>query len=363
LKKFETAIFTLLLAGLCGCAARLDPDRRFAGGASANFTMVDVFYATDRNPLESVHLGRAYGAERNTRIEYGRAQVSIPRNHKIGELEDPFFKLVFRPDPNDHVMLHKVEALDERRYYELVNDRARKPAKKSAFVFVHGYNVSFEDAARRTAQLAYDLKFDGAPVFYSWPSRAKEVDYVADEGNVAWSETNLANFLTSFAQKTDAEKIVVIGHSMGTRALANAYVRVVVGNPALRSRFSEIILAAPDIDADVFARDIAPKLAEKPTQVTIYASSNDIPLMVSKRVHKAARLGESGEKIAVVKNIESIDASLLKTDFLNHSYAMENRSVVSDMFHILRNGLRASNRAGLEPVTAPSGGSYWKFAK
>jgi Alpha/beta hydrolase of unknown function (DUF900) len=28
---------------------------------------------------------------------------------------------------------------------------------RDAFIFVHGYNVSFPDAARRTAQIAFDL--------------------------------------------------------------------------------------------------------------------------------------------------------------------------------------------------------------
>jgi esterase/lipase superfamily enzyme len=58
--------------------------------------------------------------------------------------------------------------------------RVNKSGKKSAFIFVHGYNVTFEDAARRTAQMSYDLSFDGAPVFYSWPSQGSLGDYLKD---------------------------------------------------------------------------------------------------------------------------------------------------------------------------------------
>ncbi len=35
---------------------------------------------------------------------------------------------------------------------------------------MHGYNTSFDNALYRTAQIAYDLDFDGATFLYSWPS-------------------------------------------------------------------------------------------------------------------------------------------------------------------------------------------------
>jgi esterase/lipase superfamily enzyme len=54
---------------------------------------------------------------------------------------------------------------------------------KDAFIFVNGCNVSFEDAARRTGQFAYDLEFLGVLIFY-WPSNGKFADYMNDENSV-----------------------------------------------------------------------------------------------------------------------------------------------------------------------------------
>ena len=34
---------------------------------------------------------------------------------------------------------------------------------------------------RRTAQIAYDLKFEGAPIVYSWPSQEGLLSYTVDE--------------------------------------------------------------------------------------------------------------------------------------------------------------------------------------
>ena len=57
----------------------------------------------------------------------------------------------------------------------------QRAARDDAFLFIHGYNVTFEGAARRTAQMAYDLGFNGAAVFYSWPSQGTPTAYTIDE--------------------------------------------------------------------------------------------------------------------------------------------------------------------------------------
>ena len=66
----------------------------------------------------------------------------------------------------------------------------------------------------------------------------------------------------------------------------------------------------------------------------------------------------------LVNGVESIDATNMHADFLNHSYFVENRSVISDIFYIVHNDFRARDRAGLEPVATPSSAeTYWRFKK
>ncbi len=144
-------------------------------------------------------------------------------------------------------------------FYKDVAARVRASPGKNAFIFVHGYNVTFADAARRTAQMAYDLGFDGAPVFYSWPSQASYAAYKVDETNAEWAVLDFKNFLEQFAKQSQADSIFLIAHSMGSRVLAGALKELVLEDPAIRPKFKEIIFAAPDIDADTFRRDIAPK--------------------------------------------------------------------------------------------------------
>jgi esterase/lipase superfamily enzyme len=231
----------------------------------------------------------------------------------------------------------------------------------NAFLFVHGYNVTFADAARRTAQMAYDLRFDGAPVFYSWPSRGVTAAYTVDEQNVEWAERNLRGFLSDFFAESQARNVYLIAHSMGNRALTRALASVVEQRPDVRSRLRQVVLTAPDIDADVFRRDIAPALIAQGAPITLYASSGDVALAASRRVHGAPRAGDSGRGLVLLSGIDTIDASDVDTSLLGHSYFAETRSVLSDMFYLFR-GMAPDKRFGLEQ-TDSNGLRYWRFKR
>lgn len=121
------------------------------------------------------------------------------------------------------------------------------------------------------------------PVFYSWPSQARTSAYTIDEQNAEWTQTNLKNFLIDFLEKSDSKNIYLIAHSMGNRILSRAIIDVLNTNTDYRNRIKEVILTAPDIDADVFKRDIAPALVAQGEPVTLYASSTDKALAASRR--------------------------------------------------------------------------------
>lgn len=249
----------------------------------------------------------------------------------------------------------------EDKFFADVAARVRASPRSSAFLFVPGYNVTFEDAARRTAQISYDLAFEGAPVFYSWPSKGTIPAYTVDEQNIEWAQANLRDFLEDFFTRSDAQSVYLIAHSMGNRALTRAVASLLTDKPALRNRLMEVILTAPDIDADVFKRDIAPALTAAGRPITLYASSEDLALVASKKVHGYPRAGDSGQGLVVVSGIERIDATGMDTSLLGHAYLAETRSVLSDMFYLVRNGQRADQRF-LGRVDT-QGGRYWVFKR
>lgn len=332
------------------------------GGEEEDYAVVRVLYATDRNHVADAKPAEAFGGARAA-LSYGYCEVSIPREHRLGELEAPsIWRLEFREDPARHVVLLSAVVLPKDDFFRALAARIAASEGGSAFLFVHGYNVSFAEAARRTAQISYDLAFDGAPVFYSWPSQGKTQAYTVDEQNIEWSQANLRGFLEDFFTRSQAQNVYLIAHSMGNRALTRAVAALMHDQPALRARLKEVILTAPDIDAAVFSRDIAPALAAAGRPITLYASSQDLALRASKQVHGYPRAGDAGPGLIVVPGIETIDASQVDTSLLGHSYFAEASSVLSDIYYLIRDGERADRRFGLRRVEGTAG-AHWEFKR
>jgi esterase/lipase superfamily enzyme len=323
-------------------------------------TLVQVFYATDRLRVSDITGGVKYGKQRslNGNLYYGRCEVSIPKCHRVGELETPsILRLEFRPDPKKHVLLSETYNLEESDFFKKLKYSVAKSSSKDAFVFVHGYNVSFEDAARRTGQIAYDLDFVGAPIFYSWPSNGKTADYLKDETNITWSTPHFQRFLGLLAQKSGAKRIHIIAHSMGNRAVCDA-LKALSSNPASQLKFKHLVLAAPDIDAGTF-QELAATLQRLAGRVTLYESSQDKAIQASRKIHGNPR---AGEPLLVVRGMDTIDASAIDTDFLGHSYFSDNWPLLSDIHSILFKDEPPSGRFGLVAIEHEDG-KYYAFRR
>ena len=323
-------------------------------------TMVQVFFATTRDVTQSKHPERIFGAKRSE-IRYGTCHVSIPPNHKTGKLERPsMLRFEFRPNPDRHMVILDVNIQEPVDFFECVKARMTAFPSRTAFIFVHGYNVTFTDAALRTAQMACDLNFQGAPVFYSWPSKGRFISYPHDEANIEWATSSLRGFLEDFMANTEADDVVLIGHSMGNRGLARAVMELAREKPQLAKKLKEIILAAPDIDADVFKRDIVPAMARFKRPITMYAGSTDFALRCSKLFHGYPRAGHLEDGLVVVPGMETIDATNFATGFLRHSYISSSRDIIHDIAYLIRHGHRAKDRPALLQREDPAG-LYWAF--
>ncbi|MBI4757176.1 MAG: alpha/beta hydrolase [Betaproteobacteria bacterium] len=342
------------------------PDEAVAAApAGETYGVVRVWFGTDRNDTGSEVPRERFGDDRGSDIRYGTVEVSIPPGHVKGELESP---LVLRPmfeTPEKHVVLLRLDVQDAAQYWAGLRSRLAA-GTRNVLVFVHGYNTSFEDAAGRTAQIAWDVEFPGVPMFYSWPSRGTVAKYPHDETNVEWAQPNLRGFLRDIALNLNAEGVYLVAHSMGNRALTRAFIELGRELPAQKlALFKEVVLTAPDIDADVFRRDIAPQLVASGTAVTLYASSKDRALKASRVVHGKPRAGDSGGDLVVVRGMETVDASDIDTSLigLGHTYVAESRPMLQDLFSLIADHKRAAQRFGLETLKDARGEAYWRFRR
>lgn len=324
---------------------------------------VKVFYATDRAEQKTDPKKIFYGPERAA-VTYGQAIVSIPRDHRMGQLERPaVWRFWNTEDPDKFVVLLSAGSLSKSAYVGALQQDVRASRRKEALVFVHGFNVAFEDAARRTAQMKYDLGFEGPAIFFSWPSRGQVQGYKDDLDAIGASVDNIKDFLVDVSRDTGASTIYLVAHSMGNVGMLNALSRMSNTDRArAMARFREIILAAPDIDRDVFVRDIVPRIAGRRNRVTLYASGNDRALQASEQINKEPRAGDTRHGIVLGSGVDTIDASDVDTSLVGHAYYAENRTIMSDMFYLIQQGVPPGQRFGLEPVTV-SQGMYWRFKR
>jgi esterase/lipase superfamily enzyme len=325
---------------------------------SSPSTSVRMFYATDRKESRTENGEIYYSAERSLEglLNYGECRVSIPKIHKIGKLESPsILKLEFRADPERHIILESIQTLAEKVFLNNVAVSVSKAPAKDAFVFIHGYNVSFEDAARRTGQIAFDLHFVGAPILYSWPSNGRFADYIKDETNITWATPHFERFLNLLAKYSGATRMHIIAHSMGNRAVCDA-VKHLSERPEGQLRFNHLVLAAPDIDADTFC-ELAEALRKLSGRITLYESSNDKAIKASRKIHGSPR---AGEPLLLIPGLDTIDASAVSTDFLSHSYFSDNWPLLSDIYSILAFDKAPDARFGLAEIVEARG-KYYAF--
>lgn len=325
------------------------------------YRKVNVYFGTDREESPGKGLTERFGPARSPRdsVTYGKCSVSIPATHVKGGMESPsLLRLEFQPDPTKHIMVMSVDVTTQPVFIDSLR-REYLDKENTALVFVHGWNTTFDEAARRTAQMAADLSYKGAPVFFSWPSNGP---YGSAKENIVWAFGHIKQFMVDFIQDSKVDNVVLIAHSMGNVGALDMLQKLTKEFPEERSKIKEIILAAPDIDAQVFKRDIAPNIVQEGTNITLYASANDKALQASeyKIVNGNQRLGDTRPTPFLSQFIETIDASKVETSFNEHSYFARSHSVLSDIFHIVQHHIRAAKRDNLKAQTVVDG-TYWEL--
>jgi esterase/lipase superfamily enzyme len=331
--------------------------------------LVKVYFATDRSPTGKRGPSNYFGIDWNKTEEpliTGVVTVSIPPVHKEGHVERPgkyFFVFDESEDIKKHFVLTKLRPIKGDDFYgELRGDFERLPEKdRSAFVYIHGYNVTFDEAAYDTAQIVYDLKFKGVPMMFSWPSQGEALAYDGDQETVEFSWPNLQAFLERVARESRTRRIHVMAHSMGNRLLTRA-LQELVRQPDIQPLFENVIMASPDVNARVFT-GLWPRIKVAAKRFTLYASSDDNALVLSRKAKGGSsftRLGEGGPNIAVIPGLDTIDASGIDTSHLGHSYEVECKPVRDDLGMLIGEGSGPEKR-NLFDHRNNEGLGYWSF--
>jgi len=331
---------------------------------SSRDRVVDFLFATSR--AQDTSLGTvAFSGQRGRTLSYGQASIRIPEDHKLGQITVPSTWKVFgitlseeELDEREHFTIRALKTLTLDQWDETI--RARSP--KSALIFVHGYNTTFEDALYRNAQIVWDLRYEGLSVLYSWASMGSALEYLYDRESAQIGRAGFIQVLRNLKEKHGIEHVNVIAHSMGNQVVLDALgMYAQTNNPA---RIGELILAAPDVDRDLFM-SLVPEVQKIVKGITLYASSADKALQASRRLAGVLRAGDIGRDGPIIlDNMQTIDVTAMGEEMLglNHNVFAVSRNLIDDIKLLITRGLRPPDQRLSQirpcPEAAPR---YWCF--
>lgn len=270
-----------LFLGATACAGRphgfLIPSHEAPPGTS----LVQMLIATTRAP-DAAEPGEMFSGERGAGLSFADITVSIPpeANRKVGEVQWPTTQ---PPDPSREFTTVEASVMTKDQAVAEFNRHIKQTPRRQVLVFVHGYNTRFAEAVYRFAQIAHDSAAYVTPVLFTWPSRGKLLQYGYDHESASYSRDSLETLLQTLSRNPNVGEISILAHSMGNWVTLEALRQMAIRDRGLSPKIRNVMLAAPDVDFDVFRRQIG-AMNVRPSTFTIFVSRDDEALATSRQV-------------------------------------------------------------------------------
>ena len=319
MRKILVLVFAFGLASCAGGPENLFlPVAATAPGASS----VDMLVATTRRPAADP--GVMYSSERGA-LGFANVVVSIPPDsaRKAGEIQLP---RTSPGNPATDFVTTKAERLDQKATRVWLDSHGSARNKHRVLIFVHGYNNRFGDAVFRFAQIVHDSDAEVTPILFTWPSRASVFAYGYDRESANLSRDAFEQLLAMLVRDPAVHEIDILAHSMGNFLTIETLRQMAIRDRRIPAKINDVMLAAPDVDVDVFRSEIA-DMGDPHPKFTLFASRDDKALALSRWIWGSdARLGAIDPKAEpyrselAAEHVNVFDLTDIKSDdAANHS--------------------------------------------
>jgi esterase/lipase superfamily enzyme len=313
LRALASAGSLLALSGsLGGCASALTQ-------AGARFDPADLtgnptlLVATTRKPVNGAREKPWFGPERAAKMTVARARLKPP--------DDGRFSLA--SVGLDDWRLEGIETAPQ------IGDLFGLPGSaRDVLIYVHGFNQTFESAVLDAARLSDGVRFRGETLAFSWPSKAKLLDYGYDRESAMWSRDALEQVFAGLMASPTTGRIHVVAHSIGTMLTMEALRQVYARQGAAASeRIASVVFASPDIDLDVFTSSVE-RIGPLASKITVVTATNDRALAVSGwMAGGVTRVGATEKAELKRRGLHVIDATAEGWGMINHDLFLSNAQV------------------------------------
>ena len=357
-RSFSVLALVFVAFSLVACASR--PETGFLSavaysppGAVDHTLLVATTRERDDRP------GTLFNGDRATATDYAELTVSIPPNHKQGEIE---WATTPPGDPNVDFVVRDEKYLDgDKAFVQALNAQLalRPPGKRRVFLFIHGFNTMFAEGVYRLAQLTHDAKAPGVPVLFTWASRGKPTAYVYDLNSATAARDGLEHTLRLLLS-SNAEEVNVLAHSMGNWVTVEAFRQIKIsGDLSHANKIGLVFLAAPDIDIDVFKSQMR-RFGKPRKPFYIILSEDDRALFLSRTIAGGVtRVGDNPDVAELAAlGATVIDLTDLKgTDPTNHDKFAQLAAVAPELRDVLARGVPATPKQSAGETAASGVGA------
>jgi esterase/lipase superfamily enzyme len=337
------------------------------------------FFVTNRHldegdgPLEE-----RFTNERGGDLNFGIFDTSIEPSLGIGMLVNPtdWFQ-------NEEIQIRQILPLDTPTAFEKLRLQVEASPYRSLLININGFRERFPSALRKTAFLAHVLDIDSPMLVFDWPGDqgSSPRGYLRAQSVARESGQDLARTIEAIIREVQPERLWIMANSMGAEvvvsALSELYQNAEMADP--QTEIEHVVLTAPDVSHAEFGSTFKPKIMALSKNLTVYVSSNDRALLMSRVLNRGRRLGESTvdtsnpdqfEEAAVVFDLVDADndrVSLIDITPVNrtrnfHNFSLETPEFFDDLFLRLSNTNPPRSRLQYRVVTA-SGKEYWVLTR
>lgn len=330
------------------------------------------FYMTNRVPTAVDRpLLEQFGNERSEQLRYGHFDTEIEPTLGLGMLINPtdWFQ-------NEEIQLLNVDSLARESFVEDLRTVVDKSPMRSLLVVVHGFREAFPSALRKTAFLGHVLDMNSPVLLFDWPgNQGTSISGYRRAHDVAvQSGGELAAALELIIREVEPERLWVVANSMGAQVVADAFSHLYenVDLADAETEIEDVILTAPDVDTEDFNERFKQQITALTTNLTVYVSSNDRALLMSRIVNRGRRKGESmldpdmlDEAIRVSELMEPdsdlitlVDVTPVNRTRNFHSFSLETPEFFDDLYLRLTNPVTPNSRL-LYRIETPDGKVFW----
>jgi len=320
-------------------------------------TKIEVFVITNRQQ-KTANFGCSnadFSNDLHHQTKYGSCLVLASGRRTVGETT------ASENAVNISLKVLQTNSFDKQQFFAKLQEN-KNNTLATPLIYVHGFNTKYEEALLRAGQLAYDLKYQGPVIVFTWPAGSvgegfDEVmlkkTYQINKINAVGSINPFIEFLQEMQKQGIKANFMV--HSMGHQIVLTALNQIgqqsnqpvnnqnsTQNTSAVSSQIiQELFLLAPDYEANLFQQNLA-NIKPLANRITLYCSQNDKALAASKITNNNQRLGECikiNDPNLDVINVTNIDNSLTG---LGHSY-FKYKPLLTDIYLALL-GFEANHR-------------------